>query len=131
MDRNRPADITALSLFFGFGAILCAAAALMVHSTGELPKIWRATAVSTLGTEAVSWLVMVCIACVVASLGLWRVSYWGFLTGTIVLIIGLIVRFWRAIAANDWWGLLIVVTVAALVWLYLQRRANLFVHKET
>jgi hypothetical protein len=103
----------------------------MVHSTGELPKIWRATAVSTLGTEAVSWLVMVCIACVVASLGLWRVSYWGFLTGTILLIIGLIVRFWRAIAANDWWGLLIVVTVAALVWLYLQRRANLFVHKET
>ena len=100
MDRNRPADITALSLFFGFGAILCAAAALMVHSTGELPKIWRATAVSTLGTEAVSWLVMVCIACVVASLGLWRVSYWGFLTGTILLIIFIILL----IGALPRWG---------------------------
>ena len=131
MERNRPVDITALSLFFGLGAIMCAAAAAMVHSSGELPQMWRATAVSTLGTGAVSWLLMVCITCVVASLGLWRVSYWGFLAGTILLIIGLIVHFWRAIAANDWWRLLVVVTVAVLLSLYLHRRASLFAHKET
>lgn len=129
MNRNRPVDVTVLSLLFAFGALMCAVAAVMIHSSGSLHPIWIAVpAIATLGTEAVSWLVLVCIACVIAALGLWRISYWGYLTASILLILGLISHFWRAVVTNEWWRLLIVVTLGVLVWLYLRRRAGVFVH---
>jgi uncharacterized membrane protein len=130
MKRNRPVDITALSLFFAFGGLMCAVAAVMIYSSGGLHSIWRAVpAIATLGTQAVSWLVLVCIACFVVALGLWRISYWGFFAASMLLILGLMAQFWRAVAAADWWRLLLVVTVGALVGFYLRSRAGLFVHR--
>lgn len=130
MNRNRPADITAFSMLFALGALMCATAAAMIHSSGGLHPIWIAVpAIATLGTEAVSWLVLVCMACVIAALGLWRISYWGYLTASILLILVLISHFWRAVATSDWWRLLIVVILAVLVWLYLRSRAGVFVHR--
>ena len=37
MDRNRPVDITALSLLCAFGALLCTAAAVMIPSADSVP----------------------------------------------------------------------------------------------
>jgi hypothetical protein len=130
MKRNRPVDITALSLFFGFGAIMCAAAALMIHSSGELHSTWRLVpAIATLGAQAVSWLVLVSIACFVAAFGLWRISYWGFLATSMLLMLGLIAHFWRAVATADWGRLSIVVALGVLVGFYLRSRAGLFVQQ--
>jgi hypothetical protein len=71
MNRNRPVDITTFSLLFVLGGLMCAAAALMIFSSGELHSIWRLVpAIATLGTQAVFWLVLVSIACFVAALGL-------------------------------------------------------------
>jgi hypothetical protein len=129
MDRNRPVDITTFSLLFVLGGLMCAAAALMISSSGELNSIWRLVpAIATLGTQAVSWLVIVSIACFVAALGLWRMSDWGFLAAFMLLILGLIAHFWRAVAAADWGQLLIVLTIGVLVGFYLRSRAELFVH---
>jgi hypothetical protein len=130
MDRDRPVDITALSLFFAFGAVMCAAAALMIYSSGALHSTWRLVpAIATMGTEAVSWLVLVSIACFVAAFGLWRFSQWGFLVGSMLLTLGLIAQFWRAVATADWGRLSIVVTLGVLVGFYLRSRAALFTQR--
>lgn len=127
---NRPVDITALSLFFAFGAVMCAATAVMIYSSGALHSIWRLVpAIATMGTEAVSWLVLVSLACFVAAFGLWRFSNWGFLAASMLLMLGLIANFWRAVATADWGRLSIVVTLGVLVAFYLRSRASLFAHR--
>jgi lipoprotein signal peptidase len=130
MNHNRPVDITALSLFFAFGGLMCAAAALMIFSSGGVHSVWRLVpAIATLGTEAVSWLVLVSTACFVVAFGLWRNSSWGFFTASMLLVLGLIAHFWRAVSAADWGRVLVVVTIGVLVGLYLRNRADFFVHR--
>jgi len=128
--RNRPLDIIALSVFFSFGAVMCATAAVIIYSSGELHSTWRLVpAIATLGTQAMSWLVLVSIACFVTAFGLWRISYWGFLAASILLMLALIAHFWRAVATADWGRLLVVVALGVLVGLYLRSRAGLFAHQ--
>ena len=82
-----------------------------------------------MGTEAVSWLVLVGIACVVAALGLWRCAYWGFLTATVAMVLFLAARFVRALFTNRWWELLLILSIGALIMWYLRRRAPFFGHR--
>ena len=132
MKRNRPADITALSVFFAFGALMCGVAGIMIHFSGKLHPIWSLVpAIATQGIEAVSWLAFVCIACVVAALGLWRCSYWGYLTACLLLMLAFAAHFLRALVTNHWWRLPIVGTVGVLVLLYLRSRARLFAHRDS
>jgi len=109
---------------------MCAAAALMIYSSAALHSIWRLVpAVATLGTQAVSWLALVSIACFVAAFGLWRISPWGFFTACMLVMLGLIAHFWRAVAMADWGRLSIVVTLGVLLGFYLRGRAGLFDHQ--
>jgi len=126
--RNRPADITALSLFFGFGALLTATCgiALLFPGTKSQPFMGMVPAIAIMGTEAVSWLVFVCILCVVAALGLWRCSLWGFISATVIVVLFLAMHFLRALFANNWWGLTLILTIGALTTWYLRRRTHLF-----
>jgi hypothetical protein len=116
MKQKRPADITALSVFFAFVAFACAVAGVMVHYPGRLHSIWR---VIPTDCDAVNrgciWLLVVSVACLLAVLGLWRCSYWGYAAACLVLVVGLAAHFFRALVQNDWWRLLIVVTIGALV----------------
>ncbi len=130
--QNRPVDVTALSLFFAFGAIMCAVAAFMIGSAGELHSFWKLVpAIATQGVESVSWLVFVFVGCTVAALGLWRCSYWGYLAASLLLMLVLASHFLRALVTNNWLRLLVVVTVGVLVLLYLRSRARLFVHRSS
>jgi hypothetical protein len=132
MERNRPLDIVVLSLFFALGGLMCGVAAVMIYSSGGLHSIWRAVpAIATLGTQAVSWLLLVGIACFVVSLGVWRISSWGFSAASMLLTLAFIAHFWRAVATADWWRLLIVVTVGVVVGFYLRSRAAVFVYRES
>jgi len=109
---------------------MCATAAVIIYSSGELHSTWRLVpAIATLGTQAMSWLVLVSIACFVTAFGLWRISYWGFLAASILLMLALIAHFWRAVATADWGRLLVVVALGVLVGLYLRSRAGLFAHQ--
>jgi uncharacterized membrane protein (UPF0136 family) len=128
--RNRPADITALSLFFLFGALLCAASGIRLLLPGaELHPILRMfPALVIMGTEAVSWLVFLFIACVVAALGLWRCSYWGFISATVVLILFLAIHFLRALFTNNWLQIPVILVIGALLIWYLRTRAHVFAH---
>lgn len=129
--RNRPADITALSLFFGFGAVLCATCGigLLFPSTASHPIFKMPPALAIMGTEAVSWLVVVCIVCVVAALGLWRCSYWGFISATVALILFLALHFLRALFTNAWWELMVILMIGALIIWYLRKRSHVFIHR--
>lgn len=130
MYPKRPADITALSLFFAIGALLCAVASVMIHHAGTLHSVWRAIpAIATLGNEAVSWLLFVAVVCLLAALGLWRCSYWGYLAASLLLIVGCSVHFFRALVEDDWWKLFIVAAMGVLILFYLRIRAGLFVHR--
>ena len=109
---------------------MCAASALMIYSSGALHSIWRLVpAIATLGTQAVSWLVLVSIACFFAAFGLWRFSSWGFFAASMLLMAGLIAHFWRAVAAADWGRLSIVVALGVLLGFYLHSRAGLFLQQ--
>lgn len=129
--RNRPADITALSLFFLFGALLCAASGigLLLPGTDLHPFLRMFPALAIMGTEAVSWLAFLCIACVVAALGLWRCSYWGFISATLVLLLFLATHFLRALFTNNWLQIPVILVIGALVIWYLRRRAHVFEHR--
>jgi uncharacterized membrane protein (UPF0136 family) len=128
IERNRPADITALSLLFVFGALLCAAygIALLVPGTRSHPFLGMIPSLVIMGTGALSWLVFVCILCVVAGLGLWRCSNWGFISATVIVVLFLAMFFLRALFTNNWWELLVIVTIGALATWYLRRRAHVF-----
>ena len=129
MNRNRPVDLTALSLFFAFGGFMCVVAAIMIYLAGGLHSFWMLVpAIATLGTQAVSWLALVSIACFCVAVGLWRSSHWGFLGASMLLVVALIAHFWRAVATADWGRLVIIVTIGVLVGLYLRSRAGHFVH---
>jgi hypothetical protein len=128
IDRNRPAGIAVLSLVFVFGALLCAACgiALLFPAARSLPLLGMIPALAIMGTEAVSWLVFVCLACVVAAFGLWRCSYWGFMLAAVVVFLFVAIHLLRALHTNNWWGLLATVTVGAPVMLYLRKRVRAF-----
>jgi len=129
--RNRPLDITVLSLLFMLGAVVSAicCAGLLVPADEPHPYLRLLPALVIMGTEAVSWLVLVGIACVVAALGLWRCAYWGFLTATVALVLFLAARFVRALFTNRWWELLLILSIGALIMWYLRRRAPFFGHR--
>jgi hypothetical protein len=129
--RNRPLDITVLSLLFMLGAVVSAicCAGLLVPVDEPHPYLRLLPALVIMGTEAVSWLVLVGIACVVAALGLWRCAYWGFLTATVALVLFLAARFVRALFTNRWWELLLILSIGALIMWYLRRREPFFGHR--
>ena len=104
--------------------------AIMLVLSGTVHLTWtRIPALALMGTEALSWLVVVCLACVVAALGLWRCAYWGYLTAVVVLILGLATHFFRALVNNDWRGIMIIAAIGVLILWYLRSRARLFVHR--
>ena len=129
--RNRPLDITVLSLLFMLGAVVSAicCAGLLVPADEPHPYLRLLPALVIMGTEAVSWLVLVGIACVVAALGLWRCAYWGFLTATVAMVLFLAARFVRALFTNRWWELLLILSIGALIMWYLRRREPFFGHR--
>jgi len=129
-EENRPGDIIALSLFFALCALLCATCglALLFPDTREHPFLGMIPALAIMGTEALSWLVFVGIACVVAAFGLWRCSYWGFISAGVIVLLFLAMHFLRALHTNSWWGLVVIVAVGAPVMWCLRRRVR--VHED-
>ena len=82
----RPAGITALSIFFVFGAAASgfAAASLLVPG-GVLDPMWRVNprgheGLLQLGPAAVVLMLVVCTACVIAAVGLWKGRHFGWWT---------------------------------------------------
>lgn len=123
-NRNRPAGVTAISLFFVFGALMSAfAAALLLFPGTPLDALWRINprghaGFSAMGNGAVLLMAVVCASCSVVAIGLWncrKFAYWGALC---ILVLNLAGDIWNAIAFHDW-RTLIGLPVAGLMIGYL------------
>jgi len=66
------------------------------------------------------------IACVVAALGLWRCSYWGFMSAGVIVLLFLAMHVLRALHTNNWWSLVVILTIVAPVMWCLRRRVRVF-----
>ncbi len=91
----RPPTVTAISLFFVFGTLMSGLATSMLLSPGSvLEPLWRLNpraraGLAVMGMQAVLLMAAVCLACLVAALGLWRCRRWGLWTAVGILAINL------------------------------------------
>ncbi len=81
---SRPRAITALSVFFLFGAAMSFTASVsLLTSNTVIESMWRLNPrahenLSSLGLWAVGLLATVSLCCLAAAIGLWTISRWGY-----------------------------------------------------
>jgi hypothetical protein len=124
---SRPAGITALSLFFVFGAVMSGATAVMLATPGgPLDPVWRLRPsvreeLAPLGAWGVLLMTTVSLACVAAAVGLWTGRRAGYRLAAMLLLANLLGDLANAIVRGDPRTLLGAPIVAVLLW-YLRRR---------
>ncbi|MFL6276857.1 MAG: DUF2127 domain-containing protein [Blastocatellia bacterium] len=95
MSKIRPAGITALSIFFMFGATMSFITFVSLWFPGSfLEPMWRLNprareGFAHLGVAAIALMGVVCVACAAAA-GLWRGARWGYWLAVVVLAINLL-----------------------------------------
>lgn len=81
--RRRPFGVTALALFFAFGALASAVSLVSLLLPGSfLEPMWRLNprarqAFASMGASGLALLLAVCAACALTAVGLWRLKRWG------------------------------------------------------
>ncbi|MCI0415271.1 hypothetical protein L0222_21065 [bacterium] len=96
MADARPRRITALSIFFGAGALISFTAVLaLLFPESFLQSMWRLNprarlAFDSMGTWAVILLESVSAACAFAAVGLWSGKLWGYRLAIALLAVNLI-----------------------------------------
>src|ERR1043165_2478309 len=94
--KNRPTGITALSIFFLFGATASLLSFVSLLFPGSfLEPMWRLNprareGFASMGAWAVVLMCTVCIACVSAAVGLLRGARWGYWLALALLAINLL-----------------------------------------
>ena len=92
----RPIGITALSLFFLFGAGASFVSSISLLFPGSfLEPVWRLNpraraGLGGMGVSAVILMGAVCLACTLAAVGLWRGARWGYWLAVSLLAINLL-----------------------------------------
>ncbi len=127
----RPPGVTALSLFFVFGMVMSGLAACMLLFPGSaLEPLWRLNprareGFAVMGIRAVLLMALVCLACLVAALGLWGCTRWGFWTALSILAINLAGDTTNALIMGDWRTLIGLPIGGFMIW-YLLKQRQLF-----
>ena len=129
---KRPAGITALSLFFLFGASMSGLAALMLLFPGcvLVEPLWRINpraqeGFTAMGSWALLLMTAVGLGCATAALGLWRCTRWGFWTALMILCANLAGDTVNAVMARDW-HTLIGLPIGGFMLAYLLRHRRVF-----
>lgn len=129
--QAHPPGVTAIILFFLFGAVISGLTALMVTFPGSfLDAVWRLNprardAFTAMGFRAVLLMIVVCSACLTSAVGLWRHARWGYATALIVLGANMIGDGTNALIERDW-HTLIGLPVAGAMIVYLVTKRKLF-----
>ena len=122
---------TALSLFFGFGTLMCSLTATMLLFPGSvLEPLWRLhpsaqQGFAGLGAWAILLMVIVGTACAVAAFGLWRCTRLGYRTAVAILCLNTIGDLTNALTMRHWWSLIGLPIGGAMIW-YLVGKRHLF-----
>jgi hypothetical protein len=96
VNDSRPAGITALSAFFGFGALMSLTSGVALLFPGSfLEPMWQLNprardGLSRLGPWAIVLMFSVSVACALSAAGLWRGIPWGHRLATGVLVVNLV-----------------------------------------
>ena len=130
-EDRRPAGIKALSILFVFGAFMSGMSAILLIYPGTIMDEGRAGAQAHQGTG--SWtlplMTLVCVACIAAAAGLWRLAPWGLWTAVVILGANLIGDTISTFSSRDWRTLIELPIMAFMVW-YLLRSRPLFGRSE-
>jgi hypothetical protein len=129
--RTRPRGVTAVALFFVFGAFMSALAAVMLlfpHSV--LEPLWRINprgheGFVRMGAGAIVLMVAVCAACATAAAGLWRMSRVGYVVALVILVVNIGGDLVNSLALHDWRTILGAPVGGAMIW-YLVRQRGTF-----
>jgi len=127
---DRPPGITAMSLFFVFGALMSGLTVFLLLFPGSvLEPVWRLNprahdAFATTGLWAVLLMAVVCLACIVAATGLWRCTRWGFWTALTILTINLAGDGSNALITGDKRALIGVPIAGVMIWYLIKRRRS-------
>ena len=127
----RSIGITALSLFFVFGAVMASITALMLlFPRSVLEPFWRLNpraneGFAAMGVWAVLVMAVVATACATAAVGLWHSARWGYITAVVVLSINLLGDTMNAFIAHDW-RTLIGLPIGGAMIIYLVSRRTPF-----
>ncbi len=131
IDDRRPAGIKALSILFVFGAFISGMSAILLLFPGTVVEgTSRAGAQTHEGFSATgSWtlplMTLVCLACIAAAAGLWRLAPWGLWTAVFILGANLVGDIISMFSSRDWRTLAGVLTFGFMIW-YLLRQRPLF-----
>ncbi len=94
--ETRPIGITALSMFFLFGAAASFVSSISLFFPGSfLERMWRLNpraraGFADMGVWAIVLMCAVCVACASAAVGLWRGKRWGYWLAVALLAINLL-----------------------------------------
>jgi len=105
--KARPVGLVLLPLFFGFGTVMSAVAALALTVPGNWSEqLWRLnpaarTGFQAMGNWAVVLMLLVAAACAGAAIGLWRGRIWGHRLAVAVLSLNLVGDVSNALVRGD------------------------------
>jgi hypothetical protein len=128
--HQRPLGITAIAIFFCFGACMSGLAAIMLlFPRSPLDVLWRVNprgheGFAAVGGWAVLLMVIVCAACVAAASGLWRRKLWGIWTAIAILTINLLGDTLSAVLQSDLRTLIGLPIGGAMIWYLLVHMRN-------
>jgi hypothetical protein len=129
--QNRTPGITAIVVFFVFGAIMSGLAAVMLtFPASPIEFFWRVNpraheGFQAMGFWAVVLMIAVCVACATASTGLARSRQWGLWTAIAILAVNIAGDSANAVFAHDW-TTLIGLPIGGLMIVYLVKKRNMF-----
>jgi hypothetical protein len=125
----RPAGIKALSILFLFGAFISSMSAALLLFPGSIMDQTSAPGSPAQQGFSGAWtlplMAIVCVACVAAAAGLWRMATWGLWTAVVVLGANAIGDTISVFSTGEWRTLLAVPIFAFMIW-YLLRQRRLF-----
>jgi len=129
--QNRSAGIIALALFFAFGAVASGLTIFLLLFPGSgIEPLWQLNpkahqGFAGMGHWGVLLMLVVCVACLTASIGLWRRTTWGLWTAVVILVFNLLGDIANAAFAHEYRSL-IGVLIGGIMLVYLLRHRYVF-----
>ena len=122
---RRPPGITALGLLFAFCSIVSGVMAMLLLFPGALGDPSATTASPLMITVSLLLMLASCIACIVAAIGLWRLTLWGMWTALVLLGAATLSELADMVTAQQWRNLIGIAISGVLIW-YLWQKKPIF-----
>lgn len=127
---DRPAGVTALSVFFTLGIIPATVSAVALAWPGAwADAIWRLkpearSQFAQLAPWGIPLMIVVALACAAAAVGLWTRRRWGYRVAVGLLGVNLLGDLLNAVIQNDWRSLIGLPIAGVMLFYLLSRRVR-------